>query len=305
MKFFAFLIIAAALWSRSITAASAREVLYTGGEEVVYITPGEPTQIAFPTKVEGGYKKKVSNLKLEKQDNFLVVFADPALANEGEAIIVPLDDKRAYSLRIIPATAEHLRDGQVRVYDNRPPNAAEASSVSNNSHAPFSYAPPTIVSGLMREMKLVAEIGKRGGIRGYRRSNRYSGEQVLHDSSLVTTIDEIFMGENLWGYVMTAENLLDKPQRLNPATFKLDGTRAVDARSWELGPRPKTAEERIEQKNKTKIFVITRSKRGGVASRNGTATPKPNSDSSALLILIGLIAVTTICSVRWMKAGRR
>ncbi len=242
--------------------ADAREVNYAGAEEVVYVTPGEPTQVSFPGKVEGGFKKKISSLALERQDNFLVVFANPSLAPEGEAIIVQLDDKRTYSLRVAPASQEHARDGQVQVYDNRTADLVEEPSETQAApQAALGYAPPTIVSGLMREMVLVAEKGKQKGIPGYRRSNRFSGEQVLHDGSIVATIDEIFMGPNLWGYVLNVENLLETTQRLNPATFRLDGTRAVTAQNWELSPRPITAEQKISNRHRGKIYIVTRAKR--------------------------------------------
>lgn len=251
------------LWCMLIASetAYARDITYTGAEEgVVFVKPGEPTQVIFPSSIEGGFKRKQSSIALEKQDNYLIIFAQPELSPEGEAILVHLDDKRTYSLRAIPSSEQHPRDGTVNIIDDRVPESSEEDA-SLDPKQPRDFAPPTIVSGLMRELILVAEFGNRKGITGYRRSNRYSGETVLHDGALKANIDEIFMGSDLWGYVLSVENLLDTTQRLNPATFRLDGTRAVTAQRWELAPRPLTAEQNIANAHVGKVYIVTKAKR--------------------------------------------
>jgi len=244
----------------SAGSALARELTYTGNEETIFVKPGEPTQITFPSKIEGGFKRKNSAVNLERQENYLVVFAQPALSLEGEAIIVHLADKRTYSLRITPATGGMAKDGQVTIVDNRVPEASSEEDPTSPQQAK-QVAPPSAIAGLMREMVLVAEFGKRKGIPGFRRSNRYSGETVLNDGTLEAKIDEIFMGTDLWGYVLSVENLLETGQKINPATFRLDGTRAVSADRWELSPRPLTSEQRLANAHKGKVYIITRAKR--------------------------------------------
>ncbi|MCB0360251.1 MAG: type-F conjugative transfer system secretin TraK, partial [Bdellovibrionales bacterium] len=225
--------------------ALARDIAYEGGEEVIHVKPGDPSQITFPGKIEGGFKRKNSNLVLERQGDFLIIFAQPTLQPDGEAIIVHLDDKRTYSLRVKPATSSEQRDGFVRITDTRAPDLeTEEGYQKKESVQPDGFAPQTVVSGLMREMILVAEFGKRKGITGYRRSNRYSGETVLHDGAIIAKVDEIFMGSNLWGYVLSVENLLDTTQRLDPASFRHDGTRAVSIERLELAPKPKSDEQK-------------------------------------------------------------
>jgi hypothetical protein len=113
---------------------------------------------------------------------------------------------------------------------------------------------------LVRELILVAEYGKQRNIPGYRRSNKYTGETVMHDGSIEAKIDEIFMGPDYWGYVLNVENLLDTTQKLNPASFRLDGTRAVSAQRWELSARPQTAEQRLAKKHVAKVYIVTRAK---------------------------------------------
>jgi hypothetical protein len=244
--------------------AFAREINYQGSEVEVYVTPGEPTQIAFPGNILGGYKRKRSSIALERQENFLIVFARPDISVEGEAIIVHLDDRRSYALRVVPSSERVPRDEVIRINDDREPEY-ETESVrptqQQQPEAPRGFAPPNTVAGLVREMILVAEFGKQGKIPGFRRSNKYNGEILLQDGAVRATIDEMFLGPDLWGYVVSVENLLDTTMKINPASFRLDGTRAVSAQRWELAPRPLTEEQNISNGHKSKIYIVTRSKR--------------------------------------------
>lgn len=242
--------------------AFARDVNYLGKEESVYVTPGEPTQVAFPGKILGGYKRKQSRLSLERQDNYLVLFGRPELPAEGEAIIVILDDHRSYALRVRPSSDANNRDELVTVKDDRELDYEITNTTpATPSEQPVGYAPSSTVSGLMREMILTAEFGRQKGIPGYRRSNKYSGETILQDGALKATIEEMFLGADLWGYVVTVENMVDSNQRINPAVFRLDGTKAIVAQRWELAPRPITAEQQVSNQHTTRLYIITRSKR--------------------------------------------
>ena len=243
------------------TTAYARDVQYSGGEETIYVKPGEPTQVTFPGKIAGGFKKKSSAVNLERQDNYLIVFAQQNLSLDGEAIIVHLADKRTYSLRVLPATGGMPKDGQVVISDNRAPEVEEEPSTDPKADGTRTFAPPTAITGLMREMMLVSEFGKKKAIPGYKRSNRFSGEVVLDDGALNAKIDEIFMGTDLWGYVLNVENKLETNQKVNPATFRLDGTRAVSCDKWELAARPLTPEQQVAQAHKGHVYIVTRAKR--------------------------------------------
>ena len=68
------------------------------------------------------------------------------------------------------------------------------------------------------------------------------------------------MGPKLWGYVLDAENLLDQTQQINPASFRIDGTRAISANHWEIAPRPLTIEQEVAKRHKAKIYIVTRAK---------------------------------------------
>lgn len=245
-----------------VSTASARNIEYKDGEVTVNVTPGEPTQIQFPNTIQGGFKKNLSALHLDRKDADLIVFANEGLSDTGEAIIVRLKDGRSYSLRVRLADSVNPRDDVVSIQDDRASlvDPDESGFDPRYDDRKFEYAPSSTISGLMRELVLVSEFGKKQ-ISGYRESDRYRGETVLSDGALKITIDRIFTGPNLWGYVLDAQNLIDQTVRLNPATFRLDGTRAVSAKQWELSPRPINAEQQVAAKDSTKVYVITRAKK--------------------------------------------
>ena len=241
--------------------AFARDISYTGSEEKIYVSPGEPTQITFPGKVSGGFFASKGKVSLKKEGSFIVLFAQPGLAPSGEVVILFLEDERSYSLRVLPAGVEQARDDAVKIIDDRDPEIELEQPKGDVLSKETPFAPPSVVSGLMREMMLVAEFGKKKGIPGYRRSNRYSGEEILNNGAIEAKIDEIFMGADHWGYVLTVTNLLDTTQQLNPATFRLDGTKAIAFQNIQLAPRPQTAEQKISNKHQVKAYIVTRSKR--------------------------------------------
>lgn len=246
-----------------IPAASfARDVEYQNSEVEVRVAPGEPTQIQFPGDVSGGVRKKLSALSLEHKADQLVVFASEAITDQGEGIIVRLKDGRSYSVRIRKA-AEGQRDDVVRIEDGRG-SAVVADETEEPAYREkkFDYAPPSQVAGLMREMVLNAEFGKQS-ITGYRVSDRHRGQTILSDGTMEAKIDRIYIGPNLWGYVIDAANLLDTTQRLNPATFRLDGTRAISAAQWELAPRPLNIEQQVAGKHSAKVYIVTRARKSG------------------------------------------
>jgi hypothetical protein len=242
----------------------ARDINYSGGEQTIYVSPGEPTQINFPGKIEGGYKSKNSPIALEKQDNYLIVFANDQLTVDGSAVLVHLADKRSYAIRIRPATSPGQKDVSVNILDPREAEAPETTDEQGTAkldQKENAFAPPTAVAGLMREMMLISEFGKKSQITGYRKSNRYSGETVLHDGTLEAKIDQIYMGTDMWGYILNVENLLNTSHKINPATFRLDGTKAISAQRWELSARPVNGEQQLANVHKGKVYIVTAAKR--------------------------------------------
>lgn len=243
------------------SSAFAREIEYTNSEVSVNVAAGEPTEIKFPGRISGGFKRKNSSVSIERKEDSLIVFAAENLAANGEALIVKLEDGRSYSMRVGRATGDSPRDSFILIKDDRlSPIAASEEEDPAYREKNFAYAPPSQVPGLMREMVLAAELGKKS-ISGYRASDSYKGQVVLDDGTIRATIDRIFMGTNLWGYVIEAQNLLDEGQKINPASFRIDGTRAISMSNWELAPKPLTVEQQIAGKDKTKVYIVTKAKR--------------------------------------------
>lgn len=246
------------LWS---SKADARDVAYRGQEIDVFVLPGEPTQINFPEVIAGGFRKKGSAISLDRKISDLIIFARESLSPNGEAIIVRLRDGRSYSLRIRRANDEMPRDDMIKIDDLKgtvltPEDKEEEPPYKDKK---FDYAPPSQTSGLVREMTLHTEFGK-GSISGYRVSEKHRGQVVLFDGNLRATVDKIFVGPMLWGYVLDAENLLDQSQKISPSTFRIDGTQAISMTNWELAPRPVTVEQEIAGRHKTKIYIVTRAR---------------------------------------------
>jgi hypothetical protein len=240
------------------TNCQARDIEYQGSEVTISVTPGEPTQVQFPAEIQGGFKKNLSSLHLDRKDSDLIVFAAEGLSSDGEAIIVRLKDGRSYSLRMKLSDSLNPRDDVVKMIDRSVGYAEEETAPYQEKN--FGYASSSTVSGLMRELVLFAEFGKKK-IPGYKVSDRYKGETVLNDGALKATIDVMITGPNLWGYVLDTENQLDQTVKLNPASFRMDGTRAISAKYWELAPQPINAEQQVSARHKTKLYVITRAKK--------------------------------------------
>jgi hypothetical protein len=240
--------------------ASAREVEYKGNEIEILVVPGEPTQLQFPDEIQGGFKKNLSSLHIDRKNKDLIVFASEGLPDKGEAVIVRLKNGKSYSIRIIKTTEISERDDVVEILDDRRDYAKATGNTKEFEKGVDGFAPPSAVSGLMRELVLSTEFGKTV-IPGYRPSERYTGETVLNDGAVKATIKEIYLGPELWGYVLEAENMLDQTIQLNPATFRLDGTRAISATRWELKPRPMNIEQQIAKAEKAYVYIVTKARR--------------------------------------------
>jgi hypothetical protein len=238
----------------------ARDLEYNEQEVAIRVAPGEPTQIRFPGIVAGGYKKSYSAISLEKKDGDLIIFANEKIDEPGEAIVVRLKDGRSYSVRLQKANAENPRDDVVKIRDKRGSIiSSEEEETPDYKEKHYDYAPPSVVSGLMREIVLAAEFGK-SKVSGYQVTDQYKGETIMNDGTVNATIDRIYIGPNLWGYVIDVKNMLDVGQKLNPATFRLDGTRAISFKDWELAARPLDTEQQIAGKDSTKAYIVTRAR---------------------------------------------
>lgn len=252
----------AGLLASSLSAAYARDVEYSSGsgEISVFVNVGEPTEITFEGgTIKDGFKNSNAGLALDRKGRSLVIFGKENMNPNGEALLVRLENGTSYPLRIRKASTDNPRDAQVIVGDGKGALGAEEEEAPAYQDRSYEYAPPSKVSGLMREMALVAEFGK-ASIAGYQISDKFKGQTVVSDGAIVAKIDKIFVGPNLWGYVLDTANMLDQSQKLNPATFRIDGTRAVSASHWELAARPMNVEQQISGRDKAKVYIVTRAR---------------------------------------------
>ncbi len=252
----------AALIACSVSPAWGRDVQYAqgDGEIDVFVNVGEPTEIVFEgSRIKDGFKNSNAAIALENKGNALIVFGKQNMTPEGVALLVRLDDGRSYPIRVKIASSDNPRDAQILIEDGKGAFGPEEEEEAPYKERGYDYAPPSKVSGLMREMVLVAEFGKKA-IPGYTASERFKGQTVVSDGAILAKIDRIFIGPNLWGYVLDTTNLLDQSQKINPASFRIDGTRAVSASSWDLAARPLNVEEQISNKHNAKVYIVTRSR---------------------------------------------
>lgn len=254
-------LVTAACGALGVQSAAARDIEFRSGDGdiEVWVNPGEPTSIEFPARIKEGFKSSTAGIAIERKNNSLVVFGKENINDKGEALLVKLEDGRSYPIRLYRASTDNPRDALVSIGDGKGPVGVDEEEMPIYKERGFDKAPASKVSGLMREMVLVAEFGKRA-IPGYQVSEKFKGETVLNDGAVLAKIDKIFIGPNLWGYVLDATNVLDQAQKINPASFRIDGTRAVSASTWELAGRPINVEEQISGKHNTKVYIVARSR---------------------------------------------
>jgi|YNPMSStandDraft_1061717.scaffolds.fasta_scaffold06378_1 hypothetical protein len=241
-------------------ALLARDIEFTEGEVKVFINPGEPTELRFPGSITVGYKKQGSSLSVDRQGNTLVLFAQSRVQPDGEVLLVRLADERSYSIRVLNAPSPDQRDSIVVIKDNRRPVISdEEEKLPQYRDRRFVYPSQYQVAGLVRELVLVSEFGKES-IPGYRVSEAGKGTVVVNNGAIMARLVRMYLGPQLWGYVLEAENVTDEVVKIDPAIFKIAGTRAVSASSWELSAKPITAEQRLAGTHKSFVYVVTKAR---------------------------------------------
>ncbi|MEM4379915.1 MAG: type-F conjugative transfer system secretin TraK [Thermoplasmatales archaeon] len=244
----------------ALTTALARDIEYSSGEVEIYVRPGEATEVRFPDEVLGGYKKQGSVISVDKVGANLVIFAQDKLQPAGEVLLVRTRDNRSYSLRIKTADDTSLRDDIVVIKDNRPREISEDDDeLPKYRDRQFIYPSQYQVAGLMRELVLVTEFGKNS-IPGYRVAATGAGSEVVNNGQITARLVRMYLGPQLWGYVLEAENKTGEVVKLDPAVFKIHGTRAISMDKWELAPRPLTPEQRMAGAHKAYVYVVAKAR---------------------------------------------
>jgi hypothetical protein len=244
----------------SLSLLFARDVEYSEGEIKVFINPGEPTELRFPGNISVGYKRHGSPLSVDKQGGTLILFAQQKVPSEGEVLLVRLSDERSYSVRVLNAASADQRDSIVVIKDGRRPIVSDdEEALPQYRDRRFVYPSQYQVAGLIRELVLVTEFGKQS-IPGYRVSEAGKGSVVVNNGAVQARLLKMYLGPQLWGYVLEAENVTDEIVKLDPSVFKIAGTRAVSADNWELAARPLTSEQRLAGSHKAFVYVVTKAR---------------------------------------------
>lgn len=244
----------------ALTTGFARDIEYSSGEIEIFVRPGEATEVRFPDEVLGGYKKQGSVISVDKVGTNLIIFAQDKLQQNGEVILVRTRDNRSYSLRVKTADDVSVRDDIVVIKDNRPRQTSEDDDeLPKYRDRQFIYPSQYQVAGLMRELVLVTEFGKNG-IPGYRVADSGAGSEVVNNGQITARLVRMYLGPQLWGYVLEAENKTDEIVKVDPAIFKIHGTRAISMDKWELAPRPLTPEQRMAGAHKAFVYVVAKAR---------------------------------------------
>ncbi len=233
--------------------AYARDIVYSSGEVEVFVLPGEATQVRFEGEVAGGFKKQASSVTVEKVGTDLIIFPQDNLPPDGESILVRLTDGTTYALRVKQAPDHSARDAIVSIKDSRAKiTPADQDEFPKYRDRQFIYPTQYQVAGLMRELILATEFNK-SNIPGYRVSELGAGQELVNNGQISAKLLRMYLGPQLWGYVLEARNLTNQAIKVDPAIFKINGTRAISLSNWELEPV-------ASNNSKAFVYVITKAR---------------------------------------------
>ena len=98
-----------------LTVEEGLRIIRMNRQAVIRIEPGAPLAIEFPGKIEGGYKTKSASVALERNGDRLVAFAQPGLPEEGVSLLIILEDRSLFSVKLVLANKEHPADVIVKI----------------------------------------------------------------------------------------------------------------------------------------------------------------------------------------------
>ena len=128
----------------------ARDVEYSSGsgEIPVWVNVGEPTEVIFEGgRIKNGFKNRNAGIDLDRKDSSLIIFGKENLNENGEALLVRLENGTSYPLRVRKASSDNPRDAQVVVGDGKGAMGSEEEVPPPFQERSYEYAPPSKVSG--------------------------------------------------------------------------------------------------------------------------------------------------------------
>lgn len=225
------------LLSTAAAPAWARVVEDTGQEIAIRVARGHTTEVVFS---EGIHQVVTSlgkdALSLETAGGRL--YLSPLVDEVQGTVFVVLESERSIPLALVPATAAGPQDVSVRVLS--PAREAGAAPAPPDALTPL---------GLLRRMVLRQEIpGVQVAAGGAR--------EVYNDQAVRLTLAEVWRASQLEGDVLVAENLRTIWIQLPIERIHFPGLLAIHAEAEVLAPHPTTAEERLAQRHRTRLFLI-------------------------------------------------
>jgi hypothetical protein len=214
------------------TVLHAGVIKWEGKPISISISTERLTRIEFPENLRSVFLSR-SEIAVEKEDRSLFVRAlAPAI---DDALFVVGDSGTTYEINLSTA-------------DN-PDQTVVISSIPKSVQAQAEQARQVPALDLMRSMM-------RGlPIDGYE-IVKVDKKEVYRDAFLSMKLVDVYRSPVLHGYVIEVENLAEFPVLLRAQEIDFAGMVAISAGDEYLQPRPKKASEAVQEKFRTRLYII-------------------------------------------------
>jgi hypothetical protein len=214
------------------TILHARVITWEGKSISVSISTERLTRIEFPETLRSVFLSR-SDIAVEKEDRSLYV---RALASDVEDTLFAVGESGA-AFEINLSTSDN------------PDQTVVISSIPKSFQAQAEQARQVPALDLMRSMM-------RGlPMAGYEiiKANR---KEVYRDAFFSMKLVEAYRSPVLHGHVIEVENLAEFPVLLRVQEMDFAGMVAISASDEYLQPRPKKANEAVQEKFRTRLYIV-------------------------------------------------
>ena len=94
-----------------------REICHRDERIDLYLEIGKPVKVVFPGVLKDLSNEKGVGYRVERGEKVITAHATSSLDTKGQDLQVTLENKRSYSLKLLPAADNYERDGLVRIID--------------------------------------------------------------------------------------------------------------------------------------------------------------------------------------------
>jgi hypothetical protein len=220
------------------TALYARPIKWEGKPISVLISTERLTRIEFPENLRSALLSR-SHIAVEKEDRSLYV---RALAPDVEDTLFAVGES---------GTAFEIN---LSTSDN-PDQTVVISSIPKSFQAQADQARQVPALDLMRSMMRGLPVG------GYE-IIKADKKEVYRDVFFSMKLVDVYRSPVLNGYAIEVENLADFPVLLRVQEIDFAGMVAISAGNEFLQPRPKKASEVVQEKFRTRLYIVALSATG-------------------------------------------